>query len=322
MRRINRQVMAWLLTLVVLASCSATWGQSFSQRIADYHKRQQRRQEADKGSRDRVQANILARRLSKVIGPIQFKATPSRDAFAWWAKATDVQLIINWQAFANEGIDPETPINLKLKLADATTVLRLLMQQTAQNEQPLIYEVTPWYIRIITRSAALRRPVTRVYYIGDLLLRIPSFSNARSVGTDSSSDDDDDDDSSNNDGGDDDDDSQGSLSTIERAERIAQLIRDAIEPDIWVANGGEHASISYFQQKLVVRAPMFVHRQIGGVTRSPIGRSRTAGSRSGVVRPVRTRRGFRPAMRNNRSTGVSGVQVGESSPVSGVQDSK
>ena len=318
MHRTHRYPVTWVLAVAMLALCSPASGQSLSDRIADYHKKKQRQQQT-KASREMVQKRVMARRLGKLIGPVDLDETPAREAFAWWSETTGVQLVIDWKAFANEGIDPETPISLNLKVASAATILRLLMEQTAQDDQPLIYEVKPWYIRIMTRLTALRAPVMRVYYIGDLLVRVPNFSGAPGVGQDDDDDDDDDDDSGDDD---DDDDGEENLSTAERAEKIAQLIRDTIEPDIWVANGGEFASITYIQRKLVVRAPEFVQRQIGDATGESPTRGRASVARGGVVRTTLARPGLRRAPTRSKSSGVSGVQAGEPTSVSGVQQEK
>ena len=48
----------------------------------------------------------------------------------------------------------------------------------------------------------------------------------------------------------------------ERGEALAKLIRESIEPTIWAEAGGE-SSIRYFNGRLVVNAPKYVHRQIG-----------------------------------------------------------
>jgi len=39
---------------------------------------------------------------------------------------------------------------------------------------------------------------------------------------------------------------------------------DAVEPDAWVERGGGDATIRYYTGTLIVRAPDFVHRQLGG----------------------------------------------------------
>ena len=320
MRSIKQQVVVGLLAAAVLAPCSVARAQSLSDRIGHYHKRQQS-QQANRARQEQAQLRNVVRRLNSVIGPVDLDGVPAREAFTWWSRTTGVQLVINWNAMANEGIDPDTPIRLKVDRIGATTALELLLEQTAQDQQPLIHEVKPWYVRIMTRLAALRHPVTKVYYIGDLLIRIPNFNDAPSLGVSSSLGGDGDGGGSGNDndnGNGDDDDDDERLSSADSAEQIAQLIRDTIEPDIWIANGGEFASITYFQQRLVVRAPMFVQRQIGRVA-GPGGARSSAGAYRGVVRRPRPVTGGPPLPQRESRRGVSGVQSGKSVSVSGVE---
>ena len=49
----------------------------------------------------------------------------------------------------------------------------------------------------------------------------------------------------------------------EKAEEIADLIRGAVETDLWATNGGEYGSIKYFNGSLIIKAPLYVHNQIG-----------------------------------------------------------
>ena len=48
-----------------------------------------------------------------------------------------------------------------------------------------------------------------------------------------------------------------------------------MEPDAWDINGGEYATIRYYQGTLIIRAPDYIHRQIGGYpfVLRPIGQS-------------------------------------------------
>ncbi|MCH2161390.1 MAG: hypothetical protein MK085_05905, partial [Phycisphaerales bacterium] len=50
----------------------------------------------------------------------------------------------------------------------------------------------------------------------------------------------------------------------EKVEQIIDIILEVVEPEMWVENGGDAASIRYYQGVLIVRAPDFVHRLIGG----------------------------------------------------------
>lgn len=50
----------------------------------------------------------------------------------------------------------------------------------------------------------------------------------------------------------------------ERAKKIIDLIIQLVEPNQWVDNGGEAATIRFFNGVLIVNAPDYVHRQLNG----------------------------------------------------------
>ena len=54
------------------------------------------------------------------------------------------------------------------------------------------------------------------------------------------------------------------LSEDEKVEQIIDIILEIVEPDAWIENGGDAASIRYYQGVLIVRAPDYIQRQIGG----------------------------------------------------------
>ena len=209
----------------------------------------------------------LREKLNVLIDPVVIREAPFDEAVRWWSDTTGVPVVVNWRNLENDGIDIRQPITLELRNAPAPRVLGLIMRLGSQDE-PLIYEITPWYIQIMTRREANRHTVTRIYDIADLLHRVPHFDEApdfdlssilgsgggsgRSGGAGQSLFDT---------GGA--DERERLPSKAERGEEIAQLIRDVIEPDIWQAHGGEHSSIRYIDKRLVIRAPLYVHAQIG-----------------------------------------------------------
>jgi hypothetical protein len=200
---------------------------------------------------------------------------PARAAFEWWSKATGVDLLIDWEALARDGINPQKPISLNLRHVLADRALILLLKQAATEDQTLIAEPDSQYVQISTKSFANHHPVTRVYDVADLVMDIPNFDNvpmmdlaavlSQRPGQNGSS--------GNSILG---NNSAGGTSAVlsgktadERGEDLANLIRSTIEPTIWVENGGSDCSIKYYRGKLVVRAPQYVQVQIG--TPLPIG---------------------------------------------------
>ena len=56
----------------------------------------------------------------------------------------------------------------------------------------------------------------------------------------------------------------GRISESEKAQAVIDLIVEIVEPDAWDINGGEYATIRFYQGVLIIRAPDYIHRQIGG----------------------------------------------------------
>src|SRR6185369_11546819 len=62
----------------------------------------------------------------------------------------------------------------------------------------------------------------------------------------------------------------------ERAKKIMDLIVSLVESQQWQDNGGEGASMHYFNGTLIVNAPDYIHRQINGYSYWPSGTKQVA----------------------------------------------
>ncbi len=262
--------------------------------------------------------------LGQVVSQVDFQNTTAREAFEWWSQTTNIPLIVHWAVFEQEGVDLDTEMTLRLRNIPAGVLLKLMTQQWSP-ETRFVIEPTPWVVEVMTRQQAIRNTVLRVYDIGGLLHRVPNFNNApafdlsSALGNTNSG-------GGGNSGGSSsggsglfgdtnrDRERQDVPSRAERAEDIAQVIRDTIEPDIWQNNGGQFCSIRYFSGRLIVNAPPFVHRQIG-MPSARSGRRSTTGMTGGrSQRSTNNRRA--DALRFSR--GVSGVGTSMLNRTSGV----
>jgi len=245
----------------------------------------------------------------KIVRPIEnirLERATAKQAFEWWSQITGIPLVISWESMENDGIDREAPVTLKLKRAPAEIVLKLIMQMTSQDVS-LIHEITPWYVQVMTKFQANRKTVRRTYDINDLITQIPSFTSAPSFdlssalegGGETSGGG-----TTNIFGGTNEDSDEGTTRR-ERGEAIADIIRETIEPDIWIANGGLHSSITYFNGMLIVKAPMYVQRQIGPSYGQTNARRRVSITQS---RKSNVGGGYERLPPRSRNTSVSGVQ--------------
>ncbi len=256
-------VLACLIFAVVFSDAQA---QSLQERIQIV--REQRSQVAQpEDVAPQPQSLQIPLKMGTLIDEVFFDQTPARDVFNWWSTVTDIPLVIDWNAMELDGIDPEQGITLNLKTVPAKLLMDVIMRQ-ASPEVDLIYEVTPWYVQVMTKRQANRNPVLLVYDVSDMVMTVPNFTNAprmdlndalsntSSGGSGGGG-------SSSSLFGEDNEDEDDLPTKGERGLDIADMIRRTIEPEIWQENGGFYASARYYDGRLIVNAPMYVHQQIG-----------------------------------------------------------
>lgn len=264
--------MQWRLALLATTAAMilgvvglpATQAQTLDQRISDL--RQKTGDEARRQARREAMARAhLMELLGTNIENVDIVAAPLRGVIAWYQDTTHVPVIVNWRALKEAGVDPDEEITVQVQNIPAGQLLGLVMKLAVTDEEQdqLIYEITPWYLRLLTKSQAARHPVMRVYDVQDLVMSIPDFEapefgldkilqqGLKDAGGGGSLFDDIDEKPSEND------------VRQARGDQLAQLIADTIEPTLWQRNGGEFCSIRYQRGMLIVRAPEFVQRQIG-----------------------------------------------------------
>jgi hypothetical protein len=264
-------VLACLICTVVFTGAQA---QSLQERIRIV--KEQRSQAAQPQQAEPQPESLqIPLKIGTLIEEVSFDQAPARDVFDWWSKRTDIPLVIDWAGMALDGIDPEQAITMELKTVPAKLLLGVIMRQ-ASPDVDLVYEVTPWFVQVMTKQQANRNPVLRVYDVSDMVANVPNFTNAPSfdlnealsnTGSGGSS-------GGNSGGGgggssgglfgsDNEDDEEDQPTKNEQGQNLADMIRATIEPDIWQANGGPIASVRYYDGRLIVNAPMYVQRQIG-----------------------------------------------------------
>lgn len=304
----NRLLMLTTATILgapVVFTASEASAQGLSERIRGVA---QQRQAAR--ARDSSKANHLGTLLYTDIS-VDFNETPVREAFNYIKSVLGVDIVVRYNDDRTGiGIDPETDITLTTKNKPAITVIELILEQCGDFD-PCTWQLRKGYIEIGTkeRLSVPSAQELRMYPIRDLLFEIPYFDNAPQFDLNSSinqgggmggggggsggggggfggggggfgggggG-------SGGGGGGSggggggggvfgEPGDEPDRLSEDEKVEQIIDIIVEVVEPDAWVMTGGDAASIRYYQGVLIVRAPDYIHRQIGGY---PFGAKRT-----------------------------------------------
>ncbi|MEM1109090.1 MAG: hypothetical protein AAGH99_10440 [Planctomycetota bacterium] len=248
---------------VFLLAPAPSSGQSLQDRIEDRERRLAKAAERDRANQPDLRINEkLARRIDFTVEDVGV-----RDALANWARQTQVPLVIDWQAMEFDGVDPDREVEVILKNVRADTALLFLMDAMS-DDLSFVAETYDWGVQMRSRERANVDVVTRVYDIRDLIVEVPNFTDAPRLSlTDALS--------NTSSGGagtpsgsgifdvEDFSDEDRPLTRRERGELLVDLVRDTIEPDVWRENGGEFSRARYRDGRMIIRAPRYVHAQIG-----------------------------------------------------------
>jgi uncharacterized membrane protein YgcG len=274
------------MLMVALAGCttliaSQAQAQNLKDRI-DHVMQERSTAEANNTSK----AGMLGALLYSDVS-VQFQETPTRDAINYLQTVLGINLVGRYNDDkTGAGLDPEAPITLNMSEKPALTVLEMILDQSAGDEEAT-WQLRDGYVEVGTKdrlSVASAREV-RYYPIKDLLFEAPMFDNAPELDLDSALNQGQDGGGggggggggSGGGGGGSGGGSGGGGSIFtggtgdiareteeERVQRIIDLILETVEPDAWADTGGEYATIRYYSGTLIIRAPDYIHRQVGG----------------------------------------------------------
>ena len=179
---------------------------------------------------------------------IDVEKIPAKIVIEQFEKDLDIDMNVYWATDTKKGLQEDALITLSLQNKPALVILERVLAQMTDNQS------ATWQLRHGVLDVGLKLPLaTRTaqlesYYIRDVLFKVRNFT-APELGTFDG----------DGDGGVEDDPS----SEEEEIEKIIDLIRTFVEPDLWEENGGP-CSITNYKKTLLVNAPDFVHRQISG----------------------------------------------------------
>ncbi|MDP6692694.1 MAG: hypothetical protein QF444_00075 [Phycisphaerales bacterium] len=186
-----------------------------------------------------------------------------------------IDVFVFWESDTKKGIDKDLSITLKLTNQPAIVVLERIIEKL-NNGEPCAWQLRDGMLEVGLKDQFTqgRSMELRTYDVMSLLLTIRDFDNAPAMGT-------------NNGGG-----SSGSSggstpsggggvgfgdppenpkrpTKEEEAQKLIDTITDFVESEQWKVHGG-NCTIRYYRGSLLVKAPDFVHRQLGGYSFIPL----------------------------------------------------
>ncbi len=212
-------------------------------------------------------------KLREPIENVAFEGNNLVNVIDYLRNTTGLNFYVNWNRLRDEaGIEQDTPVSLELTNVPADQALELVLQQAQLDDlNPIGYSVIRGIVTISTANDLNRATEFRTYDIRDLLVQIPSFSQAPSFSlTDALE-------SGTGGGGGgggggssasifgDEEDSEDEEEAIagQQIEAISTLIRDTVgRTSDWALYGGEVSSLRELNGNLIVKTTPENHNQI------------------------------------------------------------
>lgn len=211
---------------------------------------------------------VTLRQLEKRI-TLEVTDAKLRDVVRFISEVTGARIEAAWRGDgADLGLDPERPTTLAVKDLPAIAVLERLLERTADDFGGNAWQMTEsGEIEIGPKSVLNRTTTLKIYDVRDMLFQIPDFTNVPQLDLEQVL-------SQTGAGGGGGGGGGGVIeefepeasgpSERELAERLESIITANIESEQWTANGGDAATITLHDGALLVRAPDYIHRQLGG----------------------------------------------------------
>ncbi len=181
-------------------------------------------------------------------------------------KKLGVLMQVYWENSHYEGVSRTAPIFLTLEDKPAVVVLERIMEQLSEDEE-LAWQIRDGVLEVGFKSRFSKKSSLQLiqYPISDLLFTVRDFKDAPKMGSGGNSN------------------SGGGLSVgfgpagsdperdskQKQIDKIIHLITKFVESEQWKQNGGE-CTIDRFQEALLINAPDYMHRQIGGYPYEPL----------------------------------------------------
>lgn len=210
--------------------------------------------------------------LARLMKPITVDLEDHRleDIFRFIADVTQADITPLWIDDRNpDGLDKDATVTVSVKNASALQLLELVLDKAAANGgfNEATWQFTKYgNFEFGPKDRLNRRKGVVLYDINDLLISVPDYTNAPVFDLNTVFQ------QAGQQGGGGGGQSpfqqqQVQVDPIDRdgkIQEIVDLIITTVEPEQWVDNGGEAATIREFRGNLFVNAPDYIHRQIFG----------------------------------------------------------
>lgn len=208
--------------------------------------------------------------LQRMMRPVTIDLRESRleDVMIFIEQVADVPLEVMWSADGAAGLNKDATVTLNIRNTSMLTMLERVLERVQDDFDPATWQLSPsGMLEVGPKSRLNRSAVLKIYDVSDMLFYMPNYTNVPELNLDTLL--------QQGGGGrggggggggifQSQDDAGDFVPEEERAERLIDIITESVEPDQWESRGGSGATIRFHDGRLLIRAPDYIHRQIGG----------------------------------------------------------
>jgi hypothetical protein len=226
--------------------------------------------EINTGNPARDTLTRLGRRVT-----IKLEEERLEDVLRFIQEYTGAEFEIMWTDERNtEGLDPDQTVTLEVKNQPTLNLLERVLDEVQNDFDGNTWQFSKYGNFQVGPKARLGRPNNRrieIYDIHDLIMDLPDYEDVPDIDLQQSLQQ-----SQGGRGGgggggqspfrntQQNDENENRRTIEERANEVVDIITALVEPEQWIDNGGESATIRLWNGTVIVNAPDFVHRQING----------------------------------------------------------
>lgn len=192
------------------------------------------------------------------------------DVLMFIEQSGNLSLDVAWLDDRNPiGLERDAVISLRAKNATLQQVLETALDKAGDEFNQATWQLTDdGTIEVGAKERLNAKKTVKVYDINDLLFVIPNYTDVPELDLDSVLQQ-----SSGRGGGGGgrgvfrvENEDQEEPDEAARAAEILDIITTTVEPEQWQINGGTGASVRFYRGALLISAPDYIHRQLGGYT--------------------------------------------------------
>lgn len=197
--------------------------------------------------------------------PVEFTDNAFEDVVAFIGSTTGIDIDVDWESLADIGVDPDSPVDLKLRSVQISVLLDRVLGKVSDPTLPAGWSIQDGILTIASEEVLRLNTILETYDIRDLLFAVPDFDNAPEFDLQSAV-------SAAGGGG------GGGQSPFsggggqavdvprdERVTAIVELIQANVDPDGWVDIGGDTSSITELNGNFIITTTPKNHRAIIGL---------------------------------------------------------